>query len=55
MVAIGFAVAWAGYALGMFGYCLLRDYDVTLPALFKTTWPGSGSGTAPATSTAKAA
>jgi hypothetical protein len=55
VTAIGFAVAWAGYAIGIWGYCLLRDYNVTLPGLFKTTWPGSSSGTTPATSTAKAA
>ncbi len=53
MTAIGFGVAWAGFTIGIWGYCLVRDYNVTMPDLFKTTWPGSG-GTAPATS-AKAA
>jgi len=40
MTAIGFAVAWAGYTVFMWGYCLVRDYNVTVPDLFKATWPG---------------
>lgn len=50
MIALGFAVAWAGYTTFMWGYCLVRDYDVTVPDLFKATWPGqlkagTGKGT----------
>ena len=48
MTAIGFAVAWAGYAIAIWGYCLVRDYDVTLPQLFKAAWPGAGTTTAAA-------
>ena len=40
MIAIGFGVAWAGYAAFMWGYCLVRDYNVTVPDLFKSVWPG---------------
>lgn len=40
MVALGFGVAWAGYTVFMWGYCLVRDYNVTVPDLFKATWPG---------------
>jgi len=40
MTAIGFGVAWAGYAVFMWGYCLVRDYNVTVPDLFRVVWPG---------------
>jgi len=42
VIAIGFGIAWAGYAAFMWGYCLVRDYDVTPLQLLKTTWPGAG-------------
>ena len=41
MVAVGLAVLWAGYAIGIWGYCLVKDYDVTFPQLFASTWPGA--------------
>ena len=44
MVPIGLGLAWAGYAVFMWGYSLVRDYDVTIPDLFKATWPGPLSG-----------
>lgn len=40
MIAAGFAVTWAGYTLGVWGYCLIKSYNVTFGQLFKTTWPG---------------
>ena len=43
MIAIGFGVAWLGYAVVSWGYCLVRDYNVTFPDLFKATWPGAVS------------
>ena len=49
MIAIGFGLAWAGYAIGMWGYCLVRDYNVTFADLFKATWPGLAAGTGPGT------
>ena len=63
MIALGFGVAWAGYAVFMLGYCWVRDYDVTVPDLFRSVWPGgpkhtgstaAGTGTtqAPGTHTA---
>jgi hypothetical protein len=30
MPALGFLLAWGGYALGSWGYCLVRGYDVSL-------------------------
>jgi len=47
VIVIGFAMAWAGYTIGIWGYCLVQGYDVTLPALFKTTWPGGKQQAAP--------
>lgn len=44
MTAIGFGVAWAGFAVFMLGYCWVRDYNVTLPDLLKSTWPGASTG-----------
>lgn len=43
MVALGFALIWGGYALGLWGWCLVRDYDVTFGQLVSPTHPyGSG-------------
>jgi hypothetical protein len=48
MVAIGLAAVWAGYAITLYGYCLVRGYDVPFTAMFRATWPG---GSAPAAGT----
>jgi hypothetical protein len=40
MTAIGVGVAFLGYAGGVWGYCLIRGYNVTGPQLFRLTWPG---------------
>jgi hypothetical protein len=49
MIAIGFGVAWAGYTVFMWGYCLVRDYDVTVTDLFKAAWPGASPVKSPGT------
>jgi hypothetical protein len=50
MIPIGLGLAWAGYAAMIWGYCLIKDYNVTFPDLFKATWPGgSSAGTSPGT------
>jgi hypothetical protein len=49
MIAIGFGVAWLGYAVVSWGYCLIRDYNVTFGDLFKATWPGAVSAAGPGT------
>jgi hypothetical protein len=46
MIAIGLGLAWAGYTIGMWGYCLVRDYNVTITDLFRATWPGPGGAAA---------
>jgi hypothetical protein len=33
MPAIGMALGWGGYTLALWGYCLLRGYNVTLGQL----------------------
>ena len=43
MVIIGMALAWAGYAVGIWGYCLVKGYDVTFGSLFGTTWASAAS------------
>jgi hypothetical protein len=40
MVAIGMALVWAGYAVTIWGYCLVRGYDVSFMNVFATAWPG---------------
>lgn len=39
MPAIAMGLAWAGYTLGLWGYCLLRGYDVTLRQLASPLHP----------------
>ncbi len=45
MIPIGFAVAWTGYAAGMFGYCLVKGYGITFTQIvsptkfWKQAWP----------------
>lgn len=40
MTAIGMGLAFLAYTGGIWGYCLIRGYNVTPADLFKTTWPG---------------
>lgn len=44
MVAIGMALVWGGYAIGIWGYCLVNGYDVTFQSLFGTKWVSAQSG-----------
>lgn len=39
MIGLAFAVIWAGYAAALYGWCLIRGYDVTVKQLVSTTWP----------------
>jgi hypothetical protein len=48
MLAIGFGLGLVGYAGVMWGYCLLRDYNVSFTGLFRAAWPGA-SAAAPGT------
>lgn len=40
-------MVFAGYALGMWGYCLVRGYDVSFLNVFATRWPGGGATPSP--------
>lgn len=41
MVAVGFGVLWFAYAVGIYGYCLVRGYAVGFGDLFHLSggWP----------------
>lgn len=41
MVAVGFGVIWFGYAVGIYGYCLVKGYAVGFSDLFHLSggWP----------------
>jgi hypothetical protein len=41
VTAIGMGLAFGAYALGMWGYCLVRGYNVPFTSMFGQTWPGS--------------
>lgn len=43
MVAVAMLMLWGGYSLGAFGWCLFRDYDVTLGQLMSPFHPYSGA------------
>lgn len=52
MIAIGVALVFGAYAAGLWGYCLIRGYDITLADLFNWNFPATQSGKT--TTTAKA-
>jgi hypothetical protein len=39
MTALSMGIILAGYAIGLYGYCLLRGYDITVKQLFSRNWP----------------
>lgn len=41
MVAIGMALVWGGYAIGIWGYLLVGGYDVSFRDCFRMQWPGA--------------
>lgn len=41
MVAVGMGLVWAGYAVGLYGYCLVRGYDVSFRDVFRAKWQGA--------------
>jgi hypothetical protein len=48
MIVIGMGMAWVGYTVGIWGYCLVRGYNVKFTDLVKPVWPGTGKAAAPA-------
>lgn len=58
MVALAIGVVWLSYYGGLYGYCLVRGYDVTPIELLSPSWPGpapnqpsGGSGFGPGSGT----
>ncbi len=43
MVAVGMLLIWGGYSVGLWGWCLLRDYDLTFGQLTSPVHPYSGA------------
>lgn len=43
MVAVGMLLIWGGYSAGLWGWCLIRDYDVTFGQLVSPSHPYSGA------------
>ena len=41
MVAVGVGTIWIGYYIAVYGYCLIRGYDVSFADLMHSTWPGA--------------
>lgn len=58
MIPIGVGITFAAYTVGIWGYCLVRGYNVKFTQLFASAWPGTqkastantagASGTGPA-------
>ena len=48
MVAIGMGLVFIGYAVSIWGYCLVRGYNVTFPQVFHAAWPGAAAAPAKA-------
>ena len=45
MVALGLGTVWAGYYLFMYGYCLIRGYNIGFTNLIHPAWPGKAATT----------
>jgi hypothetical protein len=41
MTPVGMILTFGAYALGVWGYCLVRSYDVPFSALWQPTWPSA--------------
>lgn len=52
MIPVGLGLVWAGYTVGMWGYCLVRGYNVTFMQLFKPAWPGAAKASGAAVGSA---
>lgn len=41
MVALGVGTFFIGYAISVYGYCLVRGYNVAFTDLFHSAWGGA--------------
>jgi hypothetical protein len=39
MIPVGMAIMFLAYTAGLWGFCLVRGYNVPFTSLFATTWP----------------
>lgn len=46
MIAVGIGLVWLAYATGLYGYCLVRGYNITPKQLLSSTWPPPATGNA---------
>ena len=42
MLAVGMLAIWLGYSTSLWGWCLIRDYNVTMAALVNPVHPYAG-------------
>ena len=53
MIALAFGFAWLGYSYGLYGWCLIKGYDVRLIDLMNPVniyqWPQGGPPQIPPT------
>ena len=54
MIALAFGFGWLGYSLGLYGYCLIKGYNVRLLTLMNPAhggyqWPKGGPPQIPPT------
>jgi hypothetical protein len=43
MVALGIGLVFVGYSIGLYGYILLRGYNIAFTQMFSfSTWPPAG-------------
>lgn len=42
MLAVGMLISWTGYSVSLWGWCLLRGYNVTLGQLMTPLHPYAG-------------
>ncbi len=47
MAGLGIALIWVSYSFGLYGYCLLKGYNVTPKQLFGPNWPPGSNDALP--------
>lgn len=46
MFALGMGVLFIGYSVGLYGYCVIRGYDVAFLEMFVGPWPPTAAASA---------
>jgi hypothetical protein len=50
MIPIGVGVVFLAYTTGIWGFCLVRGYNVKFTQLFGSAWPNAAAGSGSSTS-----